>query len=100
MKIILLSVLGTSLIILAIVFNQVIKKMMNDTLTEGGRYSRKSLQMFASFILAAVTGFIIIYRHEVNDSAIEVFWGFLFLSGGMGVLTVWDKIRGDKTKVG
>jgi TctA family transporter len=84
-------------ILFLLFFRNEIRKIMRDTLTNNGKYSRKSLQMFSSFIICTVMGFIIIYRNQVNDSAIQVFYGFLGMAGGMAILTVWDKLKGNNT---
>lgn len=77
-----------------------ISKIIDDTLKgPNGKYSRKSLTMFTSFVVAIFFGFVIVFSHyitnnPVNDAAVDVFFGFILLSGGTGVLTVWDKIKG------
>lgn len=69
-------------------------KIINDTLkSPNGKWSRKSLTMFTSFVLAIVHGSYIVVAKEVNHYAIEVFFGFLLLAGGTSALTVYDKIK-------
>jgi hypothetical protein len=76
-----------------------IYKIINDTLKgPTGKYSRKSLTMFSSWIMAILTGVYItlsdyIINQEINKYAIEVFYGFLLLAGGTSAITVWDKIK-------
>jgi TctA family transporter len=71
------------------------KMVLLDTLIKDGKICKKSLQMLVSFILATIIGFIIVYHKEVNPYAIQVFWGFLLISSGMAMLTVYDKIKGN-----
>lgn len=79
-------------------------KIIKDTLTSpDGKYSRKSLTMFSAWIMAILSGvFILIsdffFPKEINQYAIDVFYGFLLLAGGTSVMTVWDKIRGGTKK--
>ena len=68
------------------------KKLINDTLKHRGKWSRKSLTTFVSFMLAVLTGCYIVLTLEVNMYAISVFYGFLGLGGGSLALTVLDKI--------
>lgn len=74
-------------------------KIFNDTLkSPNGKYSRKSLTMFASFIISTIIGAYIVVSNyitetPINQYAIEVFYGFLLLSGGTSVMTVWDKFK-------
>jgi len=74
-------------------------KIINDTLKSAdGKYSRKSLTSFVSFIISILLGSYIvtsdyIIGKEINRYAIDVFYGFLTLSGGTLALTVYDKIK-------
>jgi len=76
-----------------------VAKLINDTLkSPNGKWSRKSLTMFVSFVIAIILGtYIVIANYiterPINQYAIEVFYGFLLLSGGTSVLTVYDKIK-------
>ena len=68
------------------------KKIINDTLkSPNGKWSRKSLTMFASFLATVLLGIKIVFSKEVNTSAIDVFQGFLLLVGALSGITVWDK---------
>jgi len=68
------------------------KKIINDTLkSPNGKWSRKSLTMFASFLVTILLGTKIVFSKEVNTSAIDVFQGFLLLVGALSGITVWDK---------
>lgn len=54
--------------------------------------------MFVSFNMAIITGIYIVavdhwFAKEINPYAIQVFFGFLALSGGTSVLTVYDKFK-------
>lgn len=75
---------------------------VKDTLkSPNGKWSRKSLTVFVSFVLAVLIGAYIvisdyIIEREINRYAIEVFYGFLLLGGGTLGLTVYDKIKGKK----
>lgn len=78
---------------------KLLDKLVNDTLKEpDGRYSRKSLTTFASFTLAALVGIFIVvsnyfFKEEINRYAIDVFYGFLLLSGGATAATVYEKLK-------
>lgn len=78
---------------------QMIQQIIDDTLkSPNGKFSRKSLTMFSSWIMAILTGTFItlsdyIIKQEINKYAIDVFYGFLLLAGGTSVITVWDKIK-------
>jgi len=75
------------------------KKILNDTLKgPSGRYSRKSLTMLTSFSISIILGLYIVFsdrilNKEINRYAIDVFYGFLMLTGGLSGVTVWDKSR-------
>lgn len=77
-----------------------LNKIIDDTLKNpNGKWSRKSLTMLVSFIMCILIGtYIVISNYitetEINKYAIEVFYGFLLLSGGTSALTVYDKIKG------
>ena len=77
-------------------------KIINDTLKgPSGKYSRKSLTMFISFVMSILSGVFILLSDkflskEINQYAIDVFYGFLLLSGGTSVMTVWDKFKNKK----
>lgn len=77
------------------IFRKPMIKVLTDTLMKDGKHSRKSWQMFISFVVSIVLGFIIVFRKDLNAYAIEVFFGFLAMAGGMAALTVWDKVRGN-----
>ena len=78
---------------------EIINKIINDTLkSPNGKWSRKSLTMFVSFMMSILSGIFILlsdkFLHsEINRYAIDVFFGFLLLSGGTSAMTVWDKLR-------
>lgn len=68
------------------------KKIINDTLkSPNGKWSRKSLTMLLSFIVAISLGIKIVFSKEINTNAIDVFNGFLLLVGALSGITVWDK---------
>jgi hypothetical protein len=72
-------------------------KIINDTLkSPNGKWSRKSLTMFTSFMVCIVLGgYIVIANYitvtPINEYAIDVFQGFLLLVGALSGITVWDK---------
>lgn len=69
------------------------KQLINDTLkSPEGKWSRKSLTMFTSFVVAIIMGFYIVIKYE--QAATEIFYGFILLSGGTSVLALYDKIKG------
>lgn len=80
-------------------------KILRDTLQNKGRWSRKSLTMFVSFVMACLTGIYIVVSDyilkdkEINRYASDVFNGFLLLTGGLAGITVADKFT-PKTKDG
>lgn len=73
------------------------KKLISDTLkSPNGKWSRKSLTMFVSFIVSIILGtYIVISNYitntPINNYAIDVFQGFLLLTGALSGITVWDK---------
>lgn len=73
--------------------------IINDTLkAPNGKWSRKSLTMFSSWIMSILSGSFILVsdyflKKEINQYAVDVFYGFLLLAGGTSAMTVWDKIR-------
>ncbi len=75
-------------------------KLFKDTLQgPNGKWSRKSLTMFVSFAISIILGFYIvisdyILNEEINRYAIEVFSGFLILTGALSGVTVFDKFYG------
>ena len=83
---------------------KIIYTIINDTLkSPNGKWSRKSLTMFTSWIMAILSGVFIlisdrILTKEINQYAIDVFYGFLVLSGGTSIMTVWDKLRNKKSE--
>lgn len=72
-------------------------KIINDTLKgPNGKYSRKSLTMFVSFIACVILGSYIVFSNyltttPINTNAIDVFEGFLILVGALSGISVWDK---------
>lgn len=81
-------------------------KILNDTLKNSkGKYSRKSITAFASFVLASYIGVFIVVSNllfdvEINPYAVQVFFGFLSLTGGVLGITVWDKFKNNAPKEG
>lgn len=81
-----------------------IVKILNDTLkSPNGKYSRKSLTMFTSFVVAILLGIYIVFANlitttPVSEQATDVFYGFLAMAGGTTIITVWDKIRNKTTE--
>ena len=76
-------------------------KIINDTLKNNGKWSRKSLTAFVFSFLGVLVGLYIVLSDwfltkEVNRYAIDVCFAFLALGGGTLALTVIDKIRGSK----
>lgn len=76
-------------------------KILEDTLKgPNGKFSRKSLTAFFSFIMACLVGVFIVISDwflpelkTINQYAIMVFWGFLSLAGGAITLSVVDKMK-------
>ena len=73
------------------------KKIINDTLkSPNGKWSRKSLTMFSSFLVCIFLGAYIVVSNYITErpvsvNAIDVFNGFLLLVGALSGITVWDK---------
>ena len=78
-------------------------KLINDTLkSPNGKWSRKSLTLFVSFIISIILGFYIvisdfILKTEINKYSIEVFDSFMLLVAALTGATVADKFA-PKTK--
>jgi len=76
-----------------------LKKIINDTLkSPNGKWSRKSLIMLSSWIMAILSGIFInvsdyFLPKEINPYAIHVFFGFLMSAGGTTAMTVYEKIN-------
>lgn len=71
-----------------------LKKIIDDTLkNKEGKWSRKSLTVITSFILAIFVGLWIVLKGHSSGEALSVFYGFLALGGGSLGLTVIDKIK-------
>ncbi len=72
-------------------------KVLKDTLQKpNGRFDKQALQMFASFVLTVIFGAYIVASdyfldREINRYAIDVFFGFVFLSGGQAAFNIWNK---------
>jgi len=79
------------------------RKLINDTLkSPNGKWSRKSLTLFVSFVVALVLGFYIVLsdfflKVEINKYSIEVFDSFMLLVAALTGATVADKFA-PKTK--
>jgi hypothetical protein len=77
-------------------------KIITDTLkSPNGKWSRKSLTLFVSFVISVILGFYIVVSDyildkEINKYAIEVFNGFMLLTGAMSGITVADKFTPTK----
>jgi hypothetical protein len=76
-----------------------LNQIIDDTLkSPDGKWSRKSLTMLSAWIMAILSGIFILisdyfFSEEINQYAIDVFYGFLLLAGGTSVMTVWDKVK-------
>lgn len=72
-------------------------KLIKDTLqSPSGKWSRKSLTMFVSFIISIILGSYIvlsdyILKVEINRYAIDVFESFMLLTAALAGITVADK---------
>jgi hypothetical protein len=77
-------------------------RIFEDTLkSPNGKWSRKSLTLFVSFIISIVLGFYIvtsdfILKREINKYSIEVFNSFMLLTGALSGITVADKFTPNK----
>ena len=73
------------------------KKLINDTLkSPNGKWSRKSLTMFVSFVASLILGGYIVVSNYITktpvaENAVDVFQGFMLLVGALSGVTVWDK---------
>ena len=77
------------------------RKILEDTLkSPNGKWSRKSLTLFISFMLSIVLGsYIVIAPHfsvVINQYAIEVFNSFMLLGAALSGITVADKFTPNK----
>tara|TARA_R110000772_G_scaffold1095_1_gene3848 strand:- start:2331 stop:2621 length:291 start_codon:yes stop_codon:yes gene_type:complete len=74
-----------------------LRKLRDDTLKGPNRkYSRKSLTVFTWVSLSVVTGLYIVWN--IPTQAINVFFGYLGLAGGVLGATIVDKLKnGDST---
>jgi len=76
-----------------------LNKIIDDTLkSPQGKWSRKSITMVVSFIVAISIGtYIVIANYitetPVNEWAIEVFNAFMLLTATLSGITVWDKFK-------
>jgi hypothetical protein len=76
-----------------------ITKIIDDTLkSPEGKWSRKSLTMLTSFVVSIILGSYITFcnyftKTAVAENAIDVFYGFLLLSGGTSFMTVYEKLK-------
>jgi hypothetical protein len=74
-----------------------LEKLINDTLkSPSGKWSRKSLTMFTSFIISINLGTYIVVsdyvlEKEINRYAVNVFESFMFLTAALAGITVADK---------
>lgn len=76
-------------------------KILQDTLkSPNGKWSRKSLTLFVSFIIAIILGsYIVVAPHisvVINQYAIEVFNSFMLLVAALSGITVADKFTPNK----
>lgn len=68
-----------------------LKKIWYDTVTENGKYSRKSLTWLASFMCCVVMGIVDQFTSfKVND---VVFIGFLGMATGQSVVSLMEKSK-------
>lgn len=74
------------------------KKLIDDTLkSPNGKWSRKSLTTFVSFVVSIVLGSYIVVSNYITDrpmstDAVLVFFGFLTMAGYSNHLSLKDKI--------
>jgi len=79
-------------------------KILNDTLkSPNGKWSRKSLTMFASFAVSVILGAYIVCCNlftatPISEKAIDVFQGFMMLTGVLSGVSVWDKQAGGNSQ--
>jgi uncharacterized membrane protein HdeD (DUF308 family) len=73
-------------------------KLINDILkTPQGKWSRKSIIMISSYIVSIILGsYMVFTERNVNVYAIDVYNGFLLLSGGVSIISVYDKLKTQK----
>ena len=80
-------------------------KLIDDTLkTPQGKWSRKSLTMLSSFIIAIILGIYIVtsdffISKEINKYAIDVFNAFMLLVAALTGATVADKFTPKKEEI-
>lgn len=80
------------------------KKLIDDTLkSPNGKWSRKNLTTFVSFVIAILLSFIviggnIIFNMSIDNNAVIIIFGFLTMAGYQGSLALKDKIDNRKTK--
>ena len=74
------------------------KKLIDDTLkSPNGKWSRKNLTTFVSFVIAILLSFIIIggnisFKIPIDNNAVIIIFGFLTMAGYQGSLALKDKI--------
>jgi hypothetical protein len=75
------------------------QKLINDTLkSPDGKYSRKNLTTFVSFVIAVLLSFIVIignisFKIPIDNNAVIIIFGFLTMAGYQGSLALKDKIN-------
>lgn len=80
-------------------FGRKFNKIIDDTLkSPEGKWSRKSLTMFTSFIVSVIMGFYIVISHyftvnPISNYSFDVFIAFLASSLGMSAMTLLDKFN-------
>jgi hypothetical protein len=74
---------------------------------KNGRFERKSLTMFWSFVMAnliaiyiIVSDYVLPKGRELNQFVGDAFWGFLVGAIGTGALTLWEKLGRGRNKEG
>lgn len=67
-----------------------VKKVLSDTLCNPeGKFSRKNLTMFTSFVVCIIMGFMdMLTEYYINE---VVFMSFMGMAAGQSALTVYDK---------
>lgn len=83
--------------------NKTLKKIFTDTLkSPNGKWSRKSLTLFVSFLMCIVLAIHIVlapfFGILINDYTLKVFDGFMFLVVGLTVGTIADKFSPNSNK--